>query len=92
MKKVILIGFVLLAFFIAGCRCTGEGVAGKVVQEVTACTDTDGGNNAEEKGTVNNEFTDKCVAGLLIEYYCEDNKPANQNHRCPDKCVSGACV
>jgi len=87
MKKAIIISLVLMAFVITGCG--QEEVTGKVVLE--QCTDSDGGNNINEKGTTN-EFSDKCVAGLLIEYYCEDGKAVNQNHRCPDKCVDGACV
>lgn len=89
MKKAILISFVLLAFVFSGCGqkemedVTGEAVLG--------CTDTDGGNNIEEKGTTNG-MSDECVAGILIEYYCENNQVVNQNHRCPNKCVDGACV
>lgn len=91
MKKAVLISLVLLAFVLAGCQ-SQEDVTGNVVQEVAKCTDTDNGNNINEKGTVNGELTDKCVAGLLIEYYCQGDVPVNQNHRCPDKCVDGACV
>ena len=90
MKKAILIGLVLLAFIVSGCGKTN--VTGKAVAGIGQCTDTDNGNNINEKGTVNGELTDKCIAGLLIEYYCQDGKPVNQNHRCPGKCVDGACV
>ncbi len=92
MKKAILIGFVILAFVLTGCSQSQEDVTGSVVQEVARCTDTDKGNNIKEKGTVNGELTDQCAAGILIEYYCKDGKPVNQNQRCPDKCVDGACV
>lgn len=92
MKKAILISLVLLAFVIVGCgkQDAGTEITGKVVAEI--CSDTDGGNNINEKGTVNGKLTDSCAAGLLIEYYCEDNKAANLNQRCPNKCVDGACV
>jgi len=89
MKKIILVSLIILAFVLAGCGKAK--VTGKAVQE-TGCADSDDGNNIKEQGTVNNELSDKCVAGILIEYYCEDNKPVNQNHRCQNKCMDGACV
>ena len=89
MKKIILAIFIILAFVLAGCGKAK--VTGEAVQEI-GCTDTDGGNNINKQGTVNNEFSDKCVGNILIEYYCEDNKPTNQNQRCQNKCVDGACV
>lgn len=90
MKKAVLISLVLLAFVITGCgQKETKDVTGKAVLE--QCIDTDGGNNIEEKGSANG-LSDKCVAGLLIEYYCENNQVVNQNLRCPDKCVDGACV
>ncbi len=93
MKKVILASFILSTFVLAGCSQADQvKITGEVVKEFTKCIDSDNGNNIEEKGTVNDELTDKCMAGLLIEYYCEDNKPVNQNHRCLNKCVDGACV
>lgn len=64
------------------------------------CTDSDGGLTKETAGKVTGvlngeEYTvyDRCIAGLLIEYFCEGNTYQNQNLRCPEgtRCVGGAC-
>jgi hypothetical protein len=64
------------------------------------CSDSDGGITKETAGkvtgTLNGEeyiIYDKCIAGLLVEYFCENNKNVNQNFRCPEdtKCAGGAC-
>jgi hypothetical protein len=64
------------------------------------CVDSDNGLTKEVAGKVTGtidgeEYTlyDKCVAGLLIEYFCEDGKYQNQNLRCPEEteCLAGAC-
>jgi len=87
----------------------GTTSTGMVVSETTvtitdasgnSCTDSDGGITKETAGKVTGnldgeEYTiyDKCMAGLLIEYYCEGNSYQNQNLRCPEgtKCAGGAC-
>jgi len=90
MKNTLLIGIAVLAVVLAGCNKTE--VTGDAVVDLEQCTDTDKGNDITQKGAVNGEFTDRCVAGILIEYYCEDKKPVNQNYKCQNKCVDGACA
>lgn len=74
-------------------------------QEVTTCTDSDGGNAKYVKGTINhsgnatftgvpNPATDYCTAtGLLREYYC--TPASNGSHvstwTCAYGCVDGHC-
>lgn len=82
---------------------------GQVVSETTVtiteqaavgCSDSDGGLTKETAGKVSGvkdgeEYTvyDRCIAGLLVEYYCEGDSYQNQNLRCPEgtECLSGAC-
>ena len=104
MRKIIFA--VILVLFITGCKgsITGGTVddTEEILAEETAedsCRDTDNGIDKENRGTVSGfidgekyEMQDKCIAGLLIEYYCENSKPLNQNFRCEDKCLNGACV
>lgn len=62
-----------------------DNLTGKAVQIERTCTDSDGGDNKDVKGTVTqiitssvdnykktNEFTDKCIDGdiKIKEYYC----------------------
>jgi len=65
-----------------------------------SCEDSDGGVERDKAGKVmgisdSEEYTlyDKCIAGILLEYYCEQDKSQNQNLRCPEgtKCLGGAC-
>jgi len=70
------------------------------------CTDSDGGKNYYEKGTVKEDYsrTDNCMVRegylKLVEYYCSDTITADGDYtdfvaiRCPDgyTCEDGACV
>jgi len=93
----------ILVLFIVGCG--SNNITGRAAVDVDGaltadgCEDTDGGIDSEIKGTisgfVNGEQygkSDDCIGGLLVEYYCEENKAANQNIRCEGKCLNGACV
>lgn len=99
MRNLILIGLIIALISIAGCGQEAK-ITGKAVSDVAVCDDTDGGDNIDVKGTVsgisssgeNFIHNDECVAGLLIEYYCEDKSPKNHNQRCPNKCSDGACI
>ena len=78
--------------------CKEEQVTGGVVSvdvEVESCKDSDGGINKDIQGIVtvgDEDSTDECVAGLLIEYYCDGDNKANQNIRCPNECSAGKCI
>ena len=91
----------ILVLFIVGCG--SNNITGNVVLEgatqANSCEDTDNGVDTATKGAVSGidngaeyEKEDICLAGLLVEYYCEDNKPVNQNIRCDNECSKGACV
>lgn len=65
------------------------------------CTDTDGGINYYEKGTVafsdnNTQFsrTDFCESDLLHEYYCnpDTNTVELDNNSCEHGCSNGICI
>ena len=102
-----MIVLVVFLLFIVGCSKSNE-ITGNVVKEVevetveskASCSDGDGGVDKAEKASVTGvsadgedfEYTDRCISGLLIEYYCEDSKPVNQNLRCSNECKNGACV
>lgn len=78
-----------------GCKDTSL-TGGVVVEEsLRECKDSDGGINKGVQGVVNfgdEDYSDECIAGLLIEYYCDGNNKANQNVRCFNKCDSGKCI
>lgn len=95
MKKSLIIAIILLSLVLVGCK--KESVTGGVVVEEQSneCKDSDGGINKDTQGVVSvgdEDYSDECVAGLLIEYYCEGNNKQNQNIRCPNKCSSGKCT
>lgn len=64
------------------------------------CTDSDGGKNYYEKGTVTTEarsYTDKCYEnGMIGEFYCKGVQVTEYTRWCPDKdnyeCLDGVCV
>jgi len=64
------------------------------------CRDSDNGIKESKKGFVSGTDDDKryfrnddeCMAGILVEYYCEDNKVLSKNIRCDDSCENGRCV
>ncbi len=60
-----------------------------------ACLDNDDGINYKEKGfckdTFDNEGTDFCRPGELIEYYCHDSVCKAQLKICSE-CVNGVCL
>jgi len=69
-----------------------------VVEYQVQCTDTDGGKNYYEKGTVTDrygeKYTDYCIDKKnLMEYYCnEDGTSGSESYECPYKCEDGACI
>ena len=74
---------------------------------VTGCTDTDGGQNIFEKGTVSvrvddyikktssvKSESDYCYDGTeVVEYFCAGNNPRVAKKSCPERfyCEDGAC-
>lgn len=64
------------------------------------CTDTDGGKNIDEKGTItytnaNGEFTatDECVTAITIrEFWCDGFNGESYFDECPGSCSNGACI
>jgi len=105
MSKIIL----LVALLLLLSACAKENATGNAVADVKqvntvisiSCEDSDAGLVKDIRGTVKAEMsdgsvveeTDKCIAGLLIEYYCEGNNLENQNLRCnsEDVCNQGRC-
>lgn len=96
MKKLLIINLIVLCLFLVGCK--KEEPTGAVVgieEEDLSCKDSDGGINKDVQGVVtigDEDYADNCVAGLLIEYYCDGDNKANQNIRCPNKCSGGKCI
>ncbi|MBW2989369.1 hypothetical protein KY358_03565 [Candidatus Woesearchaeota archaeon] len=98
-KKMLVLGLIVLSFVLAGCKkatITGNAVIEEPAAEkmTEKCKDSDGGINKMAKGVVRvdgKEYRDECVAGLLIEYYCEGDNVVNQNMRCTDGCSGGRC-
>ncbi len=78
-------------------KITGNAFAYNLPQ---SCTDSDGGDNPSEKGTVNfkdrtsvkaKSATDKChTAGLLLEHYCGREK-YHFTRTVSCRCEDGAC-
>jgi len=66
----------------------------RIIKPVT-CTDSDGGKNYYEKGTVTvdgTSYTDYCLdENRLIEYYCSNNQMRFDTYACPYGCENGAC-
>ena len=98
MKKLLIIALIALSFVLAGCGDGEQSITeGAVVVDelVEKCTDSDGGVNTAVQGVVSVEdedYADECVAGFLIEYYCDGDNVVNQNMRCPDGCTRGKCT
>ncbi len=95
MKKLFIISLLVFSLVLAGCK--EDVVTGKAVVdfEIGTCEDSDGGIDKSNKGTVSVEgesFTDQCIAGLIIEYYCDNGKALNQNMRCSNGCRDGRCT
>lgn len=81
------------------------GSSGKVIRKVIyslnvtaapSCTDSDGGLNYYQKGTVTYDGktnTDTCSeSGYLFEQYCLNNNPVQATYWCPYGCQDGACI
>jgi hypothetical protein len=73
--------------------CSG----GKCITPTTTCTDSDGGKVYDVKGTVtvgSTTYTDECITGFLIEYFCNNNINQYEGYQCPSgqSCSNGACV
>lgn len=99
MKKSLIIGLIVLSLVLVGCsddvQVSGDVVGIEVEETDAACTDSDGGIDKMTKGIVNagdELFSDICVAGLLIEYYCDGDKVTSQNMRCSNACSNGKCA
>ena len=86
----------MLSLFLVGCKdtqITGGAVA--IQEETTLCTDSDGGIDRNIKGIISvgdEDFADSCIAGVLVEYYCDGDKAVNQNIRCANECSNGKCT
>jgi len=104
MRKTLI--FIILALFLIGCspKESTNQITGNVVLDTntvsgeTTCQDSDNGIETETAGKVTSNgetLYDKCAGktNILIEYYCENNQPVNQNLRCTTKkgCLAGAC-
>lgn len=91
-KKSLIISLIILSLVLVGCN--KQGITGGTTTALT-CQDSDGGLNTDVKGIVyveGKDYADACITGLLIEYYCDGNKLANQNIRCPNECSNGKCI
>ena len=58
------------------------------------CSDTDGGIDQYTQGTVVSfgaSYTDRCVLGNLLEYYCEKGLVKSSNIICIAGCFRGKC-
>ncbi len=79
----ILLGILILVIFSSGCQRA-------------PCTDSDGGINYYQQGTVavNNQlYTDYCINNeILDEYYCINDTLGNMTYNCPNICRNGTCV
>ena len=66
----------------------------RIIKPVT-CTDSDGGKNYYQKGTVTvdgTSYTDYCLdENRLIEYYCSNNQMRFDTYACSYGCENGAC-
>lgn len=92
MKKLLIISLILLCLVLIGCK--KQEITGAATIE-PLCKDTDGGINPDVRGMLyigSKDYSDACISGLLIEYYCDGDNLANQNIRCPNKCGNGKCI
>jgi len=96
MRKLLIISLIALSLVLVGCKNTSvTGGAVAIDKMIEGCKDSDGGIDKNIKGIVSagdEDYADSCVAGLLIEYYCDGDKIVNQNMRCPNKCRNGKCI
>jgi len=83
----------LLAVFLVSCATSDVGIGDgtSVVESSGNCADTDKGNFPLVGGKVTAsggyERFDTCIgANMIIEQYCNNNKPATQNYRCENVC------
>jgi len=94
MKIFILTLLIIFSLVLIG--CSEESITSDaVVDLVIGCEDSDGGLNKDVQGVVtvgDEDYSDECVMGLLIEYYCNNGNKANQNIRCENKCSGGKCI
>ncbi len=104
MKRLFIL-WVIVSLFLIGCSKNNE-VTGNVVaadksakpdtiQATGTCKDSDDGINTKIKGIVDSDgkrYYDTCLTGILVEYYCDGDKLANQNIRCPNECSGGKCT
>ncbi len=74
-------------------------VDGKCVRGKIKCTDTDGGNDIYEAGTVTIQglieglYLDKCVDHTVLkEYYCENDELAINEVECEIECKQARCL
>jgi len=78
-----------------------DGYFSIVAQEVSECTDSDGGKDYYTKGTVTDEgktYADYCIdSSTLREYFCLEKTAgglggvAEEDHACPYGCENGVC-
>ena len=96
MNKLLVISLVVLSLILAGCsKGTPTGNVVAVDSVIKACQDSDNGINKDTKGIVSvgdEIYSDSCVSGLLVEYYCDEGNKANQNIRCANGCSNGKCA
>jgi hypothetical protein len=95
----VLLGMALvLSLTLSGCssglrtNVPVDGKATNVLNDANGCVDSDGGINKDVKGEVTfngNVTKDECVGPFLVEYYCDNGKPSNQNFKCD--CSKGIC-
>ncbi len=70
----------------------------------SSCTDTDGGRNYYDYGTVTtcpagdgpckliNDYCGSDSKNQLVESYCNASEAKTENYNCPNGCNSGACI
>ena len=94
MKKVVFVVLGLLAVSLLVLNLDGK-ITGKAVSPYT-CSDSDGGRNPAEQGTVKNvlgSYTDACKdARTVYENYCKGNVQRKETVPCQFSCKNGACV
>ena len=101
--------YVLLTLLLIGCASTvsePDEAKDLVDEEIrtysTKCTDSDGGKDANTKGTVLYYFTsgnetynktkaDSCSGDQVIERFCEDQEAQKTKVTCAYGCSNGAC-
>lgn len=100
-KRIVflVLGLVVVSLVMLGLN---GNITGKASYSIRTCTDSDGGKNPSQRGTVEAKglssvklltFTDTCrTARSLAENYCEYKEHMKVTIPCPHGCQDGACL